>query len=392
MLPFALSELNVIVTGDDTDAVIAAVPHVFLIAVLGYLMMVAGGALWRLKLGVGLRKTAFSILDMPARWSRMLMSSKLLLIIHTGICLALQILVLGIYFARNGFGFDLRSYTFADPSLRPVALLASNYSVTIAGHSFARYVEKREAALLVCTLLLTLGMFFFGARSNILAIYFGVSICYFIFRRRKLGLLRLGAIFASIALLALYLGSVRAGAYSLHEFFSGLVTLIFFGETFSDLRDFAWVYARWNKVLWMGKTYLAALAAFVPRVASSFRDTWGLGAATAATVGFDPHVHPGIRPGFFGESYFNFGYAGVVALGLFMGIATKKADLEIKQALLAPNPSMTRAFSYVAMLGMVSTLALTAGASGVYITLAIFVFSWFCLLVLSAISLGPNTT
>jgi hypothetical protein len=50
-------------------------------------------------------------------------------------------------------------------------------------------------------------------------------------------------------------------------------------------------------VFWGGKTYLAALTSFVPRFASSFQDTWGLGAATGATVGFDPHVHPGLRPG-----------------------------------------------------------------------------------------------
>src|ERR1700730_872468 len=48
MLPFATSELNVIVVGKDIRAVIAAVPIVFLISLLGYCAVLAGGRLWQL--------------------------------------------------------------------------------------------------------------------------------------------------------------------------------------------------------------------------------------------------------------------------------------------------------------------------------------------------------
>lgn len=63
MLPFAQSELNVIVLGSDLRAVIAALPVVFLITMVGYLALLAGGGLWRLQLGLGLRETAAKALD-----------------------------------------------------------------------------------------------------------------------------------------------------------------------------------------------------------------------------------------------------------------------------------------------------------------------------------------
>ena len=114
--------------------------------------------------------------------------------------------------------------------------------------------------------------------------------------------------------------------------------LLFYGNNFSDLRDFAWVYAHWDHHFWLGKTYLAALTSFVPRFASEFRDHWGLGAATALTVGFDPHVHPGVRPGAFGEGYLNFGVVGVVAVGLFVGMVMYRVDMGVKQAVMSRHP------------------------------------------------------
>ena len=390
MLPFSLSELNVVVTGSDTDAVIAAVPHVFLVAILGYVMVLAGGALWRLNLGIGFRQVASSLLEVIPRCSRMVMSSKTLLICHTALCILLQISILGFYFAKNGFGFDLRAFTFADPSLRPVALVISNYSIIVGSHSFARYMEKKEPSLLLCTALLTVGMVFFGARANILAIYFNVMLCYFVLRGRRVGIFRLAVLGIGGILAALYLGSLRAGEYSLSTFATSLVVQIFFGDTFSDLRDFAWVYSAWDGVLWMGKTYLAALMSFIPRWISPFRDTWSLGVQTASIVGFDPNVHPGLRPGYFGESYFNFGYIGVMAIGLLIGVVTMRVDIGVKRSLAGPKPSMMKAFSYTVLLGVMSAFAVTAGASGLYILVGVYAFSWVGLRLLALFSPGHS--
>ena len=157
-----------------------------------------------------------------------------------------------------------------------------------------------------------------------------------------------------------------------------LFFLLFYGNNFSDLRDFAWVYSAWDHTLWAGKTYLAAFLAFIPRFASHFRDTWGLGAATAASVGFDPQVHPGLRPGAFGEGFFNFGLLGVIAVGLLLGITLRWVDTEVKRALSGPRPSMMKAFAATMVLGISGSFAVSAGFSGVYVLAGVYLISWFC--------------
>lgn len=381
MLPFAQSDLNLLVLGSDLRAVTAAVPVVFLITMLGYSAMLAGGGLWRLQLGIGLREKAAKALDGIPRCSMMLMSSPSVLVFQSALCLFLQLMILALYFSQNGFAFDLRSYTFENPSLRPIALLISNYSIIIASHCLARYIDRKEKILLGCTLLLTLGLMFFGSRGNLLSIYLSILICLVVKRRRRIGLLRVFSLAAIILVVAFYIGNARAGDYSLTGFTGSLFFLLFYGNNFSDLRDFAWVYSAWDHTLWAGRTYLAAILAFIPRFASHFRDTWGLGAATAASVGFDPQVHPGLRPGAFGEGFFNFGLPGVIAVGLLLGITLRWVDTEVKRALSSPQPSMMRAFAATMPLGISGAFAVSAGFSGVYVLAGVYLISWFCLCV-----------
>jgi len=379
MLPFARSRLNVIVLGKDMDAVIAALPVVFLVTLVGYFAVLLGGGLWRLQLGMGARNAANRVLDVVPQCSMMLMSSRSVLVFQSALCLSLQFLILAFYFSQSGFAFNLRSYTFANPELRPVALLISNYSVIIASHCLARYVDKKEKILLACTVLLTLGLAFFGARGNVLTIYLSVLLCYVVKLRRRISLFKIIIVASFILAFAFYLGNARSGEYSLRGLFGSLVFLVFYGNNFSDLRDFAWVYSGWNHVFWAGKTYLAALLAFVPRFASQFRDTWGLGVATASTVGLDPQVHPGLRPGMFGEGFFNFGLFGVIAVGLVLGIISRRVDSDVKAAFLTSSPSMMKAFAATMLLGIAGTVAVSAGFSSVYVLAGVYLFSWLCL-------------
>ena len=378
MLPFAASELNIIVVGRDLDAVVDAVPKVFLITLVGYLAVVLGGKLWRLQAGLGIRKATVHVLDVVPRCSMMLMSSRSVLVFQAAVCVLLQFLILALYFSASGFAFDLRAYTFENPTLRPIALLISTYSIVIASHCLARYMDSKERILLLSTLALTFGLVFFGARGNLVAIYMSVLLCYFVKLRDKISLLRIAAVMGTIVIVGFYLGSLRAGSYSLAGFFGTFVDVVFYGNTFSDLRDFAWVYSAWNHVFWGGRTYLAAILSFVPRFASHFRDTWGLGAMTAATAGFDPELHPGLRPGVFGEGYFNFGLPGAIAIGMMLGIILRRVDSEVKRALSGEQPSMMKAFASTMLLGVAGSVAVSAGFSGLYTLAGIYAFSWFC--------------
>jgi len=379
MLPFATNELNKVVVGQDFPSVVTVLPDVFLIAMLGYFSVLAGGSLWRLRIGLGLRQTLANILNVVPRCSVMLISSRRLLVLQALMCIVSQAAILAIYFANSGFGFDLRAYTFAHPWVRPIALIISNYSIVIASHCFARYADTREKVLLLSTLLLSGGLVFFGARANLLAIYLGVLVCYLVKRRDKVSLLRLFGLAATMIIGALYLGSVRDGVASLSEFLASLAFLLLYGSNFSDLRDFGWVYASWNHVPWFGKTYLAAVTAFIPRVASQFRDTWGSGVAMDLTAGIDPTSHPGLRPGSFGEAYFNFGLLGVVTVGLILGIFGRLADAEAKRALAATRPSIAKAFSFTMMGTVAGCFSVSSNVSGLYVLFGVYSFTWFCL-------------
>jgi oligosaccharide repeat unit polymerase len=390
MLPFAHSDLNGVILGRDFAGVMSALPFIYLVTLAGYFSMLAGGGLWRLRLGIGIRSSVMPVLRFPYRLSMMMMESRKVLLFQVGLCLLLQALVLTIYFLHQGIGFDLRAYTFANPALRPVALLASNYSITIASYCLARYIDKKERLLLACTIFLTLGLVFFGSRSNIVQIYVTILICYMVKLRTRVSLLRIFSLGLGSIAFILYLGNVRAGQYSLLVFAAGAVFLIFFGNTFSDLRDFAWVYSTWNHNFWAGKTYLAGVMAFVPRFLSDFRDTWSIGVATATTAGFDPAVHPGLRPGIFGEGYFNFGFAGVVVVGLMLGIVARRVDTDVKRALASDRPSMMEAYASTTLAGIVSSVVLSVGFSGLYVLVVILLFSWVCLGVVRLIEVSPS--
>ena len=379
MLPFAKSDLNVIVLGSDLPGVVSVLPTVFVITLIGYAALWCGSGLWRLHTGVGMRKTAKQILDVVPRCSLMLMSSRRVLVFQATLGFFLQLSILAIYFSSSGFAFDLRAYTFANPILRPIALVISSYSIVIASHCLARYLDTKERVLLFCTLGLTPGLAFFGARADLAAIYINVLLCYWVMLRNRISLFRIVTLASAILLVGFYLGSVRGGDFSLGGFFASFITLVFYGNTFSDLRDFAWVYSAWDHVLWGGKTYIAALTSFIPRFASHFRDTWGLGVVTASTVGFDPQIHPGLRPGIFGEGFFNFGLPGVILVGLLVGIILRRVDLDVKGALAGPHPSMMKAFASTMLLGVASAVAVSAGFSALYTLAGIYFFSWVCL-------------
>jgi oligosaccharide repeat unit polymerase len=385
LLPFARNEMNRVILGNDFDPVIAALPSVFLITVVGYFATVLGGTLWRLRAGIGVRNLIAEVMDIVPRCSMMLMSARNVLVFQALLCICLQAVILTVYFASSGFGFDLRAFTFANPMFRPLAQTASGYSVLIASHCLARYMDRKERILLLCTVSLTLGLVFFGSRSNLFAIYIGVLMCYLVKLRSRLRLSRLFLVAVLVLSAAFYLGNVRAGHYSLTDFFASIAFLLLYGNNFSDLRDFAWVYATWDHVFWGGKTYLAALFSFVPRAVSQFRDTWALGAVTASTAGLDPQVHPGLRPGYFGEGFFNYGLLGVVLVGLLFGLLTRRVDIDTKKAFAGPHPSMMRAFAATQLLQLAGCVANSANLSVFWVVCGVYAFSWICLQVLQMV-------
>jgi oligosaccharide repeat unit polymerase len=386
MLPFGRNELNSLVVGRDFARVVATIPEVFLIAMVGYLAVLVGGGVWSLRVGVGARKAAVRALQVVPQCSMMLMSSRTVLVLLSLLCFSLQVLMLTFFFANSGFGFDLRAYTFTHPGVRPIAQIIALSSVVMASHCLARYVDRKEKILLACTLLLSFGLVFFGQRTSVALVYLNVALCYLVQRRSKISLFRIFGFVAILLVFFFYLGSLRGGEYSLGAFFSSFVFLVFYGNSFSDLRDFAWIYSAWNHELWLGKTYLAGLATFVPRGLSDFRGTWSFGVATDLTVGLDPEIHPGLKPGQFGEGFFNFGWLGVIGVGLILGIILRRVDMDVKLALQSPRPSLMRAFASTALLSVAACFVSSLSLPSLYALCGIYILSWLCLRALALVN------
>ena len=379
MLFLARSPLNAVIVGTDFNRIVAAVPQVFVIVLAGYVSLLVGGSLWGFRLGIGTRKMAARTLDLLPQCSMMVMSSWDLLVLLSLVCLALQAILLSVYFSHSGFGFDLRAYTFANPGVRPFAQITALSSVIVASHCFARYVDTRETTLLACAVALTLGLVFFGQRGNIFSVYIYVGLCYLIRLRNRVSLIKIVIVVGVLLAFLLYLGNVRQGKYSIGEFFQSIAFLMLYGNNFTDLRDFAWVYSAWNHSLWLGKTYLAGLATFLPRGASTFRATWSFGIATGWTVGLDTETHPGLKPGLFGEAFFNFGWVGAIAVGLIYGIILRRVDIDVKAAMGAARPMMMKAYSSTILLILAACVSDSLNLPLFYALIGIYVFSWFYL-------------
>ncbi len=385
MLPFTRSELNSLVVGRDFAGFVAAVPAVFPITIAGFIAIFLGGSLWNLRVGMGARKAAAQLLNLGPQCSMMLMSSRSVLVFLSLLCFLCQALTLAAYFASSGFGFDLRAYTFSHPGIRPVVQIVALSSVVIASHCLARYVELREKVLLACTLLLSFGLAFFGQRTNIALVFINVALCYLVQRRNRISLFRIITLTTILIALVFYLGNVREGKYSLGDFFASIAFLAFYGNNFCDLRDFAWIYSDWNHRFWLGKTYLAGLATFVPRGASEFRGTWSFGIATDWTVGLDTQLHPGLKPGQFGEAFFNFGWLGAIGVGLVFGFILRRVDTDVKAALQPSHPSMIRAFASTMLLSVAVCFNSSLALPSLYALFGIYILAWFCLRVLALV-------
>jgi hypothetical protein len=177
----------------------------------------------------------------------------------------------------------------------------------------------------------------------------------------------------AVLILAIYLGDVREGQFNIFRTIATLGIKLFYGNNFSDLRDFAWVRSYWDGTYYLGKTQLAGLLGFIPSFISPFRAEWNWGVVTTTITGLDPLVNPGLRAGIFGEMYFNFGLPGVMIAGLLYGHAIRRVqNASLMGAINLPtSDARLRIFAGMITLGLMGSLLNTAGFFGFYITLGV---------------------
>jgi hypothetical protein len=98
------------------------------------------------------------------------------------------------------------------------------------------------------------------------------------------------------------------------------LSVAFLGDNLIDLRDASWVFSQWDFEPLLGETYLGGLTAMMPSGLFPLKKEWHLGITGIRLVGWNPEEHFGLRITFFGESFLNFGPAGVLALAVVVGM------------------------------------------------------------------------
>ena len=145
------------------------------------------------------------------------------------------------------------------------------------------------------------------------------------------------------------------------------------GDNLIDYRDGSWVLGQWDKQPLHGITYVGGLAEMMPSVIFPMKKQWHMGKVALKIVGWEEHDdHYGLRISSFAESFLNFGFAGVVGLGVIFGILIGMLSRHL--SLLSNGgqpPCLARNLSAVMLLQM---LIIWSNTSDAFMFWALFAF------------------
>ncbi|HJR16395.1 MAG TPA: hypothetical protein VJ808_06035 [Gemmatimonadales bacterium] len=367
--PFAFSPINGLTIGADNYLKYRSeVDSAFLITLSGWIALVAG------YFTCGRRTPHF--IPMTLVWSGLRVWTQS---VFLQLSSAFILVLFALLFSLGMLGPEgARNIAQTLPALRPIYNIAHVLlPLTIAIGLFVGVQRRRRFILVLAVLNVGLATLT-GARAVAFGGLLLVAIVFLIHASllQRLSIARavmLVPIALGILILALYLGDLREGQYNLFRTVATLGIKLFYGNNFSDLRDFAWVKSSWNGEYFLGRTQLAGLLAFIPSAVSSFRAEWNWGVVTATLVGLDPLVSPGLRAGVFGEMYFNFGLPGVLLAGFLNGYLVRLVH-NICLAAARTLPAYEARFEVLAglvTLNLIGGLLNTAGFFSVYITVAV---------------------
>ncbi len=364
MYPFNAAEWNALTIGEVFYDVDHHIDRAFGISILGYCFLWLGRACYRFKpkLSGGFLSPFTDCFERCLKSKKALYCLLALTLAAVPFLLFLEI--------QEGYLLRGRALFLQWHSLRPLFnLTLSLYPIAFLflAVRIIIYKEKGSAywfAVLLCTTLLL------GVRGILME---GLLTLFCVHCYSKRGRISLGKLiligFCCLTVL-LYLDQIR------HQSYNPLITLgmlflqVFYGNTFSDTRDFGWILSNWNECFVLGKTYIAGLVAFVPRFLSSFREQWSVAMFTSDLVEFNTEQHAGLRMGLFGESYMNFGLIGVAIVGFIGGFSLRHADLVIKRAVEEKGDlikGLARTFGFT----LVSLLFTTVAVWSVYVLIAV---------------------
>ncbi|MFE3894648.1 MULTISPECIES: O-antigen polymerase [unclassified Priestia] len=369
MYPFAFSEKNKVATGVSAyNQYLNEINKVFIISLIGILFFVIGCYV------ASKTKSEHHLLNNLSKAYYTFLNKKDLTLYFS--CLILIFLLMfKLGFFQSYFGG--RSFAMENTSLRPISNFFYSAGTVFLMLTLTLYYQEKSRLILIYIIFALTMALTSGTRGAVLN-----SIMLFVFMyyninakdssRADLFKLLAGGLFLLTA--AMYLGDARQQQYNLFVAIANAGDKILYGNNFSDLRDFAWVTSYWNSELQYGKTIISGYLSFIPSSLFPLRSQWGLGVFTVTTIGYDTSIHPGLRPGIFGESYFNFGIIGVCVSGFLYGFIINMVNKYVQE--IIHSSFSKREIIYKVSLGYIVSAAafnfmITAGFFNVYVLVII---------------------
>ena len=260
----------------------------------------------------------------------------------------------------NGFFFNGRDFFLSSEPLRPFFNFILSLFLVLFFFISLRFAQIDRKKYLLFFIPLFILSLCWGIRSIILGGLLQLWMQTVFYKEGKVGLLKSVFFLSCLLISAVVIGNIRAGSLALLQDLYAIPFSYFYGNNFSDTRDFACILSNWDGEFLYGKSYIAGILSFIPRALLSIREEWGICMLSNNWIGFDSTVMPGLRPGLFGEAFLNFGWFGVAPIGFLFGFCLRYADLKIKEQ-MALSKDLIRGYSHSVVFLLASSLTLTVG-------------------------------
>lgn len=385
LYPFAASPLNVMSVGDAYIIYDQYVEVAFYITVLGYFCMYIGRFLYNI------RKHSY-IDDINILYK----------VIHTNInksfglyvmviLLAITLIAMTVMSINSGMLFNARGVFLTNPSIRPIGnFMSSVYPLVILYLSFRVFNDFSSKFIAIPSIMLLsfLGLFW-GSRGMVFSALLSVFL-YYLYLHRDVSLKKIILAGLVLVIAIMYLALLRGGKIgniSHLESIEYMIIGIAYGNTFSDLRDFAWILSGFNDEFFLGKTYISGIFSFLPSSLFEWRREFALGPITLDLAGLsnDSGEHPGLRGGSFYEIYLNFSLFGVMIWGIIIGYLREYANRGLRYYI--EKKDVIRAY----LCGMPAMIVGTFGNTTSMFTIYVFLVIHCLLLIINMIPIYLNS-
>jgi oligosaccharide repeat unit polymerase len=371
--PFCGSSFNILSVGAENVGIIQDnLLLAYLISLSGYISIFIGRYICDY---MEFKSKRTPLLLLPfynsiGRYFKFVTYSKIL-VFRVTILYLLIVFIYIIFILSSGYGVNPRAFFLATPLARPIY----NFITSLFGIIFSllstrilQFNLPYEKRLL---LIVVVSGLFLGVRAPLFLQGLTFGVLYITYKNNSYisGWKIIGIIAIVLALLVTF-AILRSGistSFENQELSIVFLYEIFYGNTFSDLRDFSWVLGYWNGTYYYGISYLSAFLSFIPSALFSFRSQWGIGVLIVNMVGMDPTIHPGLRPGLFGEMYLNFGVIGVIVYGLILGYVLRWASTSIENS--AKKNDVIAGSSAIHIISFFVFLSNSAGFFSFYVNL-----------------------